>query len=57
MTKPRALAAGASAISLILLITVYLGAAAVAPGNPAFQARWERTDDPVLTGQVSSTWI
>ena len=47
----------ASSASLVLLVIVYLGAAAVAPGDPAFQARWERTDDPVLTGQISRTWI
>ncbi len=43
--------------SLVLLIAVYLSAAAVAPGNAAFQSRWERTDDPVKSGQVSRTWI
>ena len=47
----------AGVVSLIFLIAVYLSVAAVAPGNAAFQARWERTDDPVLNSIIARTWI
>jgi DNA-binding beta-propeller fold protein YncE len=31
--------------------------AAVAPGDPAFQRTWDRTDNPVATGQIVRTWM
>ena len=57
MLRSRNLVVLGAAGSLVLLVAVYLSVAAVAPGNAAFQARWERTDEPVLSGQVSRTWI
>ena len=57
MLRSRNLVVLGAAGSLVLLIAVYLSVAAVAPGNAAFQARWERTDEPVKSGQVSRTWI
>ncbi len=57
MVRSSVLKILAGAASFVLLIAVYLGTAAVAPGNVAFHARWERTDDPVLNGVISRTWI
>jgi DNA-binding beta-propeller fold protein YncE len=48
------------ATGALLLFAIALGAAntaAVAPANEHFQRTWARTDQPVLAGQVSRTWM
>ncbi|HUG13701.1 MAG TPA: lamin tail domain-containing protein, partial [Thermomicrobiales bacterium] len=52
------------AVAALLAQTLAIGAGAAsgpvsrfAPGNAAFQRTWARTDQPVLFGQVSRTWM
>jgi DNA-binding beta-propeller fold protein YncE len=45
------------AVAAGLIASSIFKAAAVAPGNEHFQRTWARTDQPVLTGQVSRTWM
>ncbi|RIK34938.1 MAG: hypothetical protein DCC58_21035, partial [Chloroflexi bacterium] len=47
----------AAIVALVVLAFAVVQAAAVAPGNPAFQRTWERTDQPVASGAVARTWI
>ena len=51
--------AGISAviIAFVLVVLAATRAGAVAPGNPAFQRTWDRTDQPVSSGAVARTWI
>lgn len=57
--EPRALLM----LLALTLITPVLGftPAAVSPreppGNPAFQRVWERTDQPVISGETARTWM
>jgi DNA-binding beta-propeller fold protein YncE len=49
--------AGLTLIAVGLVLGGLLQAGAVAPANEHFQRTWARTDQPVLTGQVSRTWM
>ena len=49
--------AAALATSGILIFTMIYQAMAAEPANSYFESTWERTDDPVASGQVSRTWM
>lgn len=42
---------------LIVMLATTAPAAAVAPGNDAFERTWARTDKPVANGEVARTWM
>ena len=44
-------------VAAALLALLPSGAGAVAPGDPAFERTWSRTDLPVASGDVSRTWM
>ncbi len=44
-------------IAALLLVSIVLPALAAPPANQHFQRTWARTDQPVMSGQVSRTWM
>ena len=44
-------------VSLVVIISQTLRVLAAEPATTPFQRTWERPDRPVLTGQVSRTWM
>jgi hypothetical protein len=42
---------------LALLLLPNIPALAIAPGDAAFQRTWQRTDNPVATGNAGRTWM
>lgn len=49
--------AGSVLLLLALAIFPITPAAAIQPGNTAFQRTWQRTDKPVLDGVTARTWM
>ena len=60
-TRSRKVTRYWSIFGVLLMLVLALGstytASAAPPGNQYFQRTWERTDKPVLDGEVSRTWM
>lgn len=53
----RRLGKGTLLFVIAVLLMTNLSAFAVAPEHPAFQRTWQRTDQPVATGNSNRTWM